>query len=1076
MADAEAEAAFLSSMQVMNEGATNYEDSNGASAQQIDSSSSDEYDPAPDVQDMTMSLGPQSQFQSDPLSSLDSSNNDISHPVSTSAQQPSAHTNGVTDMTSLSEIVMPDNNKSDTTAEALALQTGSTDSPITAQPDMSSAVDTTATVSDIGTITHDDSVPVSRKMSKSETLTESFSTMATSKARLPHDRIGLLEDRIKEDERGDMDAWLNLIGEYRKRGKVEEARKVYERFFTVFPSAAEQWVAYTQLENEAQNRHGVEAIFGKTLQDNPSLQLWTAYLDHIRRYFSIASDKVGNAGQINHQAYEAVIAAVGIDKDAGKLWQDYIQFIKTSPGVLGGNNWQDQQKMDLLRKTYQSAVCIPTQAVEGLWRDYNAFEMGLNKLTGRKFLQDQSPAYMTARSSYMELQNITRDLKRTTLPALPPAFGFDGDVEYMKQVDIWKRWIRWEKDDPLVLKQDESEKYKARIVFVYKQALMALQFWPEMWFDAAEFCFNNDLETQGNDFLNRGISANPESCLLAFKRADRLELSTTNGNDDESKKRRGDTVREPYDKVLEALYELINKAMAREARDLARIEAHFSEAINGLSNGVTQESTEQENDDIEQQKKVFDQQKNAQIEIVKAMSAVQIRLLHKTISHAWIALMRSFQRIQGKGKVGAVVGGSRQIFTDSRKKGRITSDVWIAAAMLEFHSFEAESAKRIFERGVKLFPEDENFALEYVKHLIATNDHTNARVVFETAVGRLSQKPDTVSKAKPLYAYFHDFQSRYGELAQIIKLEKRISETFPDDPRLASFSQRFAHEGFDPTVVRPIISPATQTRPKMMLIPTIEAVPSAPESPPNRFIQTTNSPKRLLPIEESDNESSRPRKLARGESPLKGAAGRRLDQQKRNRQPQEMSQFEGQPNTHMILPPPLPRDVLFLLSIIPKSSTYHATKFNPEEMVRLIRETNIPNSVSQLRPPPPLQNGGGMQQMTPMPPGQYNSGRYPQLSQQSYRISPQQNCPRQRIKKRNEDVSHIGRRSERIQFRAREYKDSEILGLSRSHDSVPKRPSPPLPRALRKINLFATISPDDLNTLIGTHSLPFMRE
>ena len=28
----------------------------------------------------------------------------------------------------------------------------------------------------------------------------------------------------------------------------------------------------------------------------------------------------------------------------------------------------------------------------------------------------------------MELQNITRDLRRTTLPVLPPALGFDGDV------------------------------------------------------------------------------------------------------------------------------------------------------------------------------------------------------------------------------------------------------------------------------------------------------------------------------------------------------------------------------------------------------------------------------------------------------------------------------------------------------------------------------------------------------------------------------------------------------------------------------------------------------------------------
>jgi cleavage stimulation factor subunit 3 len=57
------------------------------------------------------------------------------------------------------------------------------------------------------------------------------------KARLPLDRVGILEDRIKEDPRGDTDAWLSLISEHRKRNKIEDARAVYERFFKVFPSA-----------------------------------------------------------------------------------------------------------------------------------------------------------------------------------------------------------------------------------------------------------------------------------------------------------------------------------------------------------------------------------------------------------------------------------------------------------------------------------------------------------------------------------------------------------------------------------------------------------------------------------------------------------------------------------------------------------------------------------------------------------------------------------------------------------------------------------------------------------------------
>lgn len=65
----------------------------------------------------------------------------------------------------------------------------------------------------------------------------SQSSAPVSKTRLPQDRVGILEDRIAEDPRGDIDAWLSLIADYRGKNKFDDARKVYERFFQVFPSA-----------------------------------------------------------------------------------------------------------------------------------------------------------------------------------------------------------------------------------------------------------------------------------------------------------------------------------------------------------------------------------------------------------------------------------------------------------------------------------------------------------------------------------------------------------------------------------------------------------------------------------------------------------------------------------------------------------------------------------------------------------------------------------------------------------------------------------------------------------------------
>ena len=616
---------------------------------------------------------------------------------------------------------------------------------------------------------------------------------------------------------------------------------------------------------------------------------------------------------------------------------------------------------------------------------------------------------MSARSSYTELQNITRKLRRTTLPVLPPAPGFDGDVEYMEQLDIWKRWIQWEKDDPLVLKQEDIAAYRARILFVYKQALMAMRFWPELWCDASDFCFLNDLESEGNEFLTQGITANPESCLLAFKRADRIELSTANEEGDESAIRRGAAVREPYDKVLDALYDLITKSKLRESQELTRIEAQFDDDGNYQPNGNAGDDEIEGMDEEEESGK--EKRKAIKVDAVKNMYAVQISLLSKTLSHVWIAVIRAMRRIQGKGQVNNPMGGERQAFADARKRGRLTSDVYVAAALIEFHCYEAETGRKIFERGLRLFPEDEIFALDYIKHLVANNDHisrsqspvvhniannvVDARVVFETAVTKMSQKPETLSKAKPLYAFFHDFESRYGELTQIVKLEQRMRDLFPEDPALVLFSQRFAEQSFDPTAIRPIVSPATQARPKV--IRSIETDLAAQDATLERVNQTLNSPKRPLPLDELDDEAGPPRKYARGESPLKGAAGRRLDQQKRNRQPNDMPQFDSHPVPQPQPPPPLPRDVMFLLSIIPKAETYHATKFKAEEIVRLIRETNIPRHISQIQPPPSATPGNPpiqhppfqqMPQVSQNPPygqfnGQYNGGHL-QSSSASY--------------------------------------------------------------------------------------------
>ena len=114
----------------------------------------------------------------------------------------------------------------------------------------------------------------------------------------------------------------------------------------------------------------MDKILSRAIPSNPYLTIWSMYLDHISRHNNLKTDNSGQA-QIIHQAYDVALAQVGLDKESGKLWQDYVNFIKSGPGTTGGSNWQDQQKMDLLRKVYQRAICIPHQFTNLLWKEYD---------------------------------------------------------------------------------------------------------------------------------------------------------------------------------------------------------------------------------------------------------------------------------------------------------------------------------------------------------------------------------------------------------------------------------------------------------------------------------------------------------------------------------------------------------------------------------------------------------------------------------------------------------------------------------------------------------------------------------
>lgn len=77
------------------------------------------------------------------------------------------------------------------------------------------------------------------------------------------DRVAIYEDQIRDDPRGAMNAWLELMKEKRARNDIDGARQVYERFLAIFPQAVSQ-PAYLR-HTEQSKLTTVRPIFGSSI-------------------------------------------------------------------------------------------------------------------------------------------------------------------------------------------------------------------------------------------------------------------------------------------------------------------------------------------------------------------------------------------------------------------------------------------------------------------------------------------------------------------------------------------------------------------------------------------------------------------------------------------------------------------------------------------------------------------------------------------------------------------------------------------------------------------------------------------
>ncbi|KAF7724317.1 mRNA 3'-end-processing protein rna14 [Apophysomyces ossiformis] len=565
-----------------------------------------------------------------------------------------------------------------------------------------------------------------------------------------------LEQRVKESPY-DVDAWQSLIAEVQQTGDLPAIRDEYERFLKVFPTSPRHWLAYLELELKYSNFNEVEALFTRCLKTVLSVDLWKFYLGYIRRINrgENGTAATSEARTVIERAYEFVLENVGIDKDAGPIWADYIFFIKSAETT---NTWEEQRKMDSMRRAYQKAVTIPLNNVEHLWKEYDRWEHSLNGLTAKKFLGEKSSAYMTARTALPEMRRFTDNLNRNAVPK-PPQWT---DKE-LQQLDLWKQYIRWEKSNPLQL--DEESLVNERVIYAYQQAFLVLRFYPELWYDYAQYYLEQGKIEKAMDILKQATEVLPTSLLVHFSYAELCESQ-----------RQLTDARKAFESLLERLDQDVEKIKSGAQKEIDRLQQEADEERAGLK--LTDDIDGELREQLRQREK---QVKKEQDEVEKQCKE-QVDVIAKSCSLVWINYMQFARRTEG-------IKVAREVFSKARRATNRTYHVFVASALMEYHNSKNPTiAGKIFGLGIKIFPEDPDYICEYLDFLIQMNDDNNTRALFERTLATMATE-----KSEPVWAKFLEYESKYGDLASVQNVEKRRNEAIPGKTPLESLLDRYGY-------------------------------------------------------------------------------------------------------------------------------------------------------------------------------------------------------------------------------------------------------------------------------------------
>ncbi|UZJ53960.1 hypothetical protein CBS101457_003280 [Exobasidium rhododendri] len=804
---------------------------------------------------------------------------------------------------------------------------------------------------------------------------------AQSKANVydPEEYRNSLKRRIETDRR-DGEAWLALINDTSIRADLQEIRLVYEDFFKVFPNAARQWQDYAAIELANSEFQNVESIFTRCLRSTPSTELWRFYLSYTRRVNPLPPLSKGPVNgedserekvrKLIEGAYDFALRFIGQSRDAGEVWKEYLALLKERET---NNQWQAGQKMDDIRRAYQRAVTVPLANIEFIWREYDAYENGLNRVTAKKFLAERSPAYMTARTVFREMKTLTDGLYRPLVPKVPswaappslsPILSPLTIARDRSQVEAWKKYLLWEESDPLQL--EDAQILQSRITMAYRKATMHLRFFPEIWYMAASYCKRSARLEEAAIWLKNGMDACTGSFLLHFAYIEQAEARSEVKDCAEVFNALVDWAYSQIDAMNVNLDEAIR--VIDEEGEQIKAEASARRRDEGAADVVVGE----EREELRKMEEEWESRRELEREKVRP----KVEEMKEHASLVWIKYMHFTRRQEGQRP-------SRAIFARARKSKHCTWQIFEANALMEYHcSKEVAVATKVFELALKNYGDDEAFVVRYLEFLLSINDDNNARALFERTVNTF-----TPERARPIWDRWSEYEYSFGDGASIAKIDERLSQVYPTETPVKRLVDRNSYMDLDVVGprdlgLRTVIGGASAAERAVAASREIaeeaagSSMANVPTGPSGRSFPAFNQTNNQAGMGEEDQQP--PIKRARfggrdAASPIPSGprtvppprgVKRSVSPPARFVPPPRGEPPPSAPPINQAPPPPayieIPDGVMYFLDCLPSTASFDGPRFPAEDIIESLLRSNLPlYDFSKAGPPNNTGSFGG---------------------------------------------------------------------------------------------------------------------